>query len=136
MRALIPGLLITITNVLTMRYCKSIETLSADIPGRPPGWVFGLAWSVLYVTLGLVWQSTKNDLIFGTITALCCAWMILYTCANNKELAAYNLALLALISWKLTYDLKKNDRILMLPFSVWITYALYLNVQSLQLKYS
>lgn len=134
MRFILPALMISLVNFLTIKYCKSIDTISKDIPYRPPGWVFGVVWSILYITTGIAWKNTKNDIAFSAIIMLCCLWLPIYTCVGDEKLAAYVLLGLTLITWKLTYDLKDKNRYLVLPLALWSTYALYLNLQSLKLK--
>ena len=134
MRLVLPALIISLVNLLTIKYCKSIDTLSINIPNRPPAWVFSVVWSILYITTGMAWKNTKNDVMFTTILILCCLWMPIYTCINDRKLAAGVLLCLTIVTWNLTYDLNDKNRYLVLPLALWSTYALYLNLQSLKLK--
>ena len=110
MRLVLPALIISLVNLLTIKYCKPIDALSKNIPHRPPAWVFSVVWSILYVTTGIAWENTKSDAMFGIILTLCCLWMPFYTCTDNKKTAAGILLGLALVTWKLTYDLKDKNR--------------------------
>lgn len=134
MRLVLPAIIISLVNLLTIKYCKPIDTLSKNIPNRPPAWVFSVVWSILYLTTGIAWKNTKNDIMFSIILTLCCLWMPVYTCVNNKQLAAMILLALTFTSWKLTYDTKNDNKYMILPLSIWSTYALYLNLQSLKIK--
>jgi tryptophan-rich sensory protein len=130
MRALLPATLITLTNAMTSKYCKTLEKSSVDIPGRPPGWVFAVVWPLLYITTGIVWSRTKLDAWFFSIIGLCCAWLFVYSCKEQKQLSTLILLTTALLSWKLSFMLHGENRNLMLPFALWTTFATYLNSQT------
>lgn len=90
--------------------CGSIRGASAGRAGPPAGgtwehalrpapWVFGVVWSVLYATTGVVWAfgGSHLDARMALVTGLCAAWVPLYTCGRSPWLpvAAVGAAFLA-----------------------------------------
>ena len=78
-RLFIPGLAISLSNILVTRECGSLVRSAIDVPLSPPGWVFGVVWPILYFTTGFAWSSSKKDYLFSIITALCCLWLYIYS---------------------------------------------------------
>jgi len=120
-RLFVPGLLISITSIL----CPVAKTAGVNVPFRPPGWVFGVVWPILYVTTGMAWSRTKLDMEFTILTALLCYWLVTYSCNNDKTSGRNVLIVATLYSYYMLYTM--NSRLLFLPLSMWLTFATYLN---------
>ena len=129
MRLLIPGVLISLSSLVTRQQCGRIPQ-SKDVPGMPPSWVFGVVWPVLYITTGMAWARSKNDQHFATIIALACLWLFVYSCKKDNGLSALILLVTTVLSWNLVHLLRGDARRLFLPFAMWITFATYLNTFS------
>jgi tryptophan-rich sensory protein len=127
MRLFLPGILISLTNILTSKYCNTLEKSAVNVPGRPPGWVFAIVWPLLYLTTGFAWQKSKMDLLFSMIIGLCCSWLYVYSCMDNKELSTLVLMSASILSWKVVYKLDNDDKKLMIPLAIWTMFATYLN---------
>ena len=129
------GTMIVVTSLITSRTCMPIRSVSATSgqPFRPPPWVFGVVWPILYVTTGMAWQRAPTRVYgyFLGITALCCLWLVLYSCLQSRRLAAVVLVLSAVLAWRLFVLLRKPARDLMLPLSIWLSFASYLSIASL-----
>ena len=121
MRLFIFGLLITITSLL----CPNLKSSGVNVPLRPPGWVFGIVWPILYVTTGLAWSRSKLDTEFIILTALLCSWLIAYSCKNDKTMGRNVLIASTLFSYYMLLSTKVP--LLFAPLSVWLTFATYLN---------
>mgnify|MGYP005798295855 CR=1 FL=1 len=109
-------------------------------PLSPPGWVFPLVWTILYVLMGiaawLVYNSgspdSKNALKTYVLQLLVNAlWPILYF---RFDLPLAALACLIFL-WYLVYiTMQSFGKIspaagkLMIPYLLWLTFALYLNL--------
>lgn len=120
-RLFVPGLMISITSLL----CPVTKTSGVNVPFRPPGWVFGVVWPILYVTTGMAWSRTKLDMEFTILTTLLCYWLVTYSCNNDKTSGRNVLIVTTLYSYYMLYTMK--SRILFLPLSMWLTFATYLN---------
>lgn len=109
-------------------------------PLSPPGWVFPVVWTILYVLMGIaayiVYQSEgkgkKPALILYLIQLfLNFGWSIIFFNLEAYFFAFAWLLLLWLIIYltaKLFGQLDKTAGILMLPYLVWVTFAGYLNL--------
>ena len=126
-RLVTPGLLISITSLL----CPNLKSSGANVPLRPPGWVFGIVWPILYVTTGLSWSRSKLDTEFITLTILLCTWLVVYSCKDDKTMGRNVLIVTTLFSYYLLTQLKAPG--LFLPLSLWLTFATYLNFTEVRL---
>ena len=125
-RIFIPGLAISLTSFL----CPNLKSSASNVPLRPPGWVFGIVWPILYITMGVSWMRSKSDLQYTVLTAVLCSWLIAYSCEGDKILGRNILFGSALLSYFVSYDLYKNKKpgfLLSLPLTFWLTFAAYLN---------
>jgi benzodiazapine receptor len=123
-RQFIPGLAITGTSLL----CPNLKSSAANVPFRPPSWVFGVVWPLLYFTTGYAWRLSKEDVLFTAIVGLCCLWLIAYSCAKNKEKAAAIIVASAVTTWYTVAQLDGTARTYLLPLAFWLTFASYLNI--------
>ena len=131
-RLLVFGCLISITSCFTRYRCGGFESAARHVPLRPPGWVFGAVWSLLFVTTGVAWANTSTgelDAGLSVVTVLCCAWLAVYSCLKWKKVAAGVL----LATTLLTATLVKENWLL-LPLALWTAFASYLNVYDAFLK--
>lgn len=108
---------------------------SDDIPFRPPAWVFGAVWPVLYALLGIAWFRTAVQ--FGVLsipsasylltTLMLALWLVVYSCWRQVKngvfvllasvlCVAYNIALSA-----------KSEALMLIPLLVWCSFATLLN---------
>lgn len=110
-------------------------------PLSPPGWVFGVVWTILYALMGIsaarIWQAEnsapkKHSInLFILQLAVNFFWPLFFF-----NLQAYGFALLWLIAlWVLVFLLFLNNRKidmpaawLLLPYLIWLSFALYLNL--------
>lgn len=119
-RIFIPAILISLTSYI----CPNLKNSAADVRLRPPGWVFGVVWPILYLTTGLSWQRTKMDREFLILIASLCAWLIVYSCRGEKSEARYVLAWSVLVSLYILWNMRNW---LMIPLTSWLIFATYLN---------
>ena len=110
-------------------------------PLAPPGWLFPVAWTILYILMGLasywVWISDKprgikkaGAVYYALSLVLNFAWPIIFF-DLDKYLAAFIwLCLLWIFILLATVQFSKSDRragIAMLPYLIWVAFAGYLN---------
>jgi benzodiazapine receptor len=123
LRGLLPFLLITGTSAL----CPNLPSAGEAVPFRPPPWVFGVVWPILYYTTGYAWELSRLDVPFSLVIGLCCLWLLVYACRGQKKLAASVIAASAIMAWATVLRLEGNARVAMLPLALWLTFATYLN---------
>lgn len=109
-------------------------------PLAPPGWVFPVVWTILYVLMGiaayLVYETDseakKQALALYTSQLFVNAvWPILFFNFNAYLLAfAWLLLLWYLVSCTVRefYSIRPAAGWLMVPYLVWVTFAAYLNL--------
>lgn len=111
-------------------------------PLSPPGWVFPIVWTALYLLMGYasyrIWTADTNPdykrralLLYGIQLFLNFLWPILFF-GLEWYLAAFFLLLLLWLAIFLTMRLFSNidERAgdLLLPYLLWVTFAGYLNL--------
>ena len=106
----------------------------------PPGWVFGFAWTVLYILLGLALAlilaepeslaRRKGLLLFFAQLALNFAWSPLFFAAHAVSLALYTIfvmAAIAAMAARQFWNIRRLAGALMLPYLAWLCFAAALN---------
>ena len=108
-------------------------------PLSPPGWLFPVVWTVLFILMGVSSasvfksRSTKKDdalFVYGISLVLNFAWSIFFF--NMQSFLLSFVILVALwLSILLTiiryYKIDKISAWLQLPYLIWVTFAGYLN---------
>jgi len=107
----------------------------------PPSWVFGPVWTALYALMGiaafLVWNNGlgRKDVrkalsVFGIQLVLNALWSIVFFNLQSPGWALVNIALmwLAIVcTMILFYKISKPAMWLLVPYILWVSFALYLN---------
>lgn len=111
-------------------------------PFSPPGWVFPVVWSILYLLMGyasyLVWMSDapqtekrKALLLYGAQLLANFVWPLLFF-GGKLYLAAllWLIMLWVLILLTIRAFSKIDERAgdLLIPYILWVTFAAYLNL--------
>lgn len=74
-----------VTGMGTAALVPSMKNRGSKLPQTPPGWVFGVVWVLLYVSLGYTWaewaqeDSTYADTTFIILVTLLVLWIIVAT---------------------------------------------------------
>ncbi len=111
-------------------------------PLSPPGWLFPVAWTLLFVLMGiasyLVLTSTKAQALisdalwlYGLQLAVNFFWSILFFSLSLYFFSFLWLVLLWLLIGATTrrfYRISQTAGYLMLPYWLWVTFAGYLNL--------
>ena len=108
----------------------------ANIKARPPSWVFGSVWPILYLIVGYAWVSMSRhkskiaDPLFASITVLLTLWVYLYSCAKNKRSALY--VLIVLVGLGLAALKLCKDEMICIGLSLYVAWLLF----AMQLNYT
>ena len=104
----------------------------------PPSWVFGPVWTTLYVLMSLaVWlcwisQKDKKTLkIYFVHIFFNAIWSVIFFGFHQISIALFDLVIiLFFILWlmRIYYKSNKLSFLLMIPYLLWSSYALLLNV--------
>ena len=113
----------------------------------PPGWAFGVAWSILYVLLGIVlaiiWVAPRSKARSAALTlffaqmALNFSWSPIFFGAHQAGLALAVIAAMLLLSIVATRSIGRVSRAaawMMVPYLAWLSFATYLNLEIVQLN--
>lgn len=114
----------------------------------PPGWLFGPAWTTLYILMGislfLVWRTpvptVENKfswkpfafVAFGTQLGLNVLWSFLFFGLRSPPLAFVDIVILLAsiaVTIFLFSKISKLAAIIMLPYAGWVAFASLLNLQ-------
>ena len=109
-------------------------------PLNPPGWVFGVAWPLLYVLIAItgfrLWQRRYQPkmkpllILFAIQMIMNWAWSFLFFGAHMLWASCIWLLVLIIVVLLLAIRTWKKERIsayLLLPYLAWICFAAYLN---------
>ena len=125
---------------LTMDSMEQFAAL-AQPPLSPPGWVFPVVWTILYLLMGwasfLVWKSDapqaakKRTLgLYGVQLAVNFAWPLLFFRAGLYGFALIWLVILLVLVAETMLAFGRIDRRaawLLAPYFLWLLFAAYLN---------
>ena len=117
-------------------------------PGfMPPGWVFGAAWTVLYILLGLVLATIVHargargrKLVLGLFLgqlALNFAWSPVFFAAHQTVTALVLILLmigLSAAACMLLWPIRRTASLLMLPYLAWLCFAAALSFEIIRLN--
>ena len=136
-----------LSGLLSMDGMRIYEENAVKPPLTPPGWVFSVAWSILYVLMGIgaarIWllpnsqEKCRSLNLFVAQLIVNFFWSLIFF-----NLQAYGFAFIwLLVLWILVFlmirEYKKIDKLaayLQIPYLLWLTFAAYLNMGVLVLN--
>ena len=129
-----------LSSVLTQGEMEAFSALRQP-PLSPPGWVFPVAWSVLYLLMGigmaLVWQQSagverrRAVTIWGVQLAVNFLWPLLFFVWKARLLSFFWLVLLLVLVGNMISEFEKHSQTaakLQIPYLLWLIFAGYLNL--------
>ncbi len=135
----IPLIVGGLSALFTMKSMEDFKALNKP-PLSPPGWLFPVVWTVLYILMGiasyLVHTSNKPArsktalTVYGIQLAFNFLWSIIFFSVKAYLFAfIWLIVLLALIiiNAVLFYRIDKRAGYLLIPYILWVTFAGYLN---------
>lgn len=137
---LIPLAVGAVSGFISMGAMKDFALLQKP-PLSPPGWLFPVVWSILYVLMGissyLVNSSDapkeeikRANLVYAISLFFNFFWSIIFFNLNQYFLAfIWLLVLLFLVAYTiyLYFGISKTAAYLQIPYILWLLFALYLN---------
>ena len=115
----------------------------------PPGWVFGVVWTVLYCLMAVAaWKVTRRGVFKGDVaiaavaafvvlTTLMAFWSRLLFKMRRGDLAFIDFCFVypvAILTTVLFWKIHRSAGICLLPLDAWLTFAFYLNWQAWRLN--
>lgn len=112
---------------------------------QPPGYVFGIVWTALYIMLGfLLYEASKrgDSVVLGlliTTLFLTYIWQYFFNYKKYFKLAIFVIFLTLLFSLEILVELLTNEwnreyRLTYVPFVAWLIFALLLSSQTYKNK--
>ena len=122
-----------ISGAITAALCPMGGNTGSNVKFRPPPFVFGIIWPILYLMLGAAWVLSSHRRIFYLILSLSlCMWIVTYSCLGSKLGASWVL-LANLMAGLVTLVLSnKTSQALLSPLIGWIVFALLMNTTEVQ----
>jgi tryptophan-rich sensory protein len=127
-----------LAGFLTRNSMNLYQTLEKP-PLSPPGWVFPVVWTILYILMGIsayiIYESEdpmreKALQTYSVQLVINFSWSIVFFLMNNYWLAFAILVILWFLILKMIvqfYQINKIAAVLQIPYLLWVTFAGYLN---------
>jgi tryptophan-rich sensory protein len=130
-----------VSSFLTKNYITIYQEIHQP-PLAPPGWIFPLVWSILYLLMGISSylintssvpsdQIQKANIVYGIQLILNFFWPIWFFCFEYFFLSFIWLVILwyfIFLTIQHYLGISKPAAYLMIPYLLWVTFAGYLNL--------
>lgn len=119
----------------------SMKGSGTRVKFRPPPYVFGIVWTILYICMGIAWYKALEDptqnkthihIIYSSIVASLFLWVYMYGCMGKKKEASW---LFILINTTVLFSLMTGptlSRMLMCPLLAWCFFATIMSTTEIQ----
>jgi len=118
------------TSAIASAFCPTKSSAGVEVPSRPPAFVFGIVWPILYLILGITWHRLRLvpniDFLYGLTSLILPGWLILYNCYQDKLLAYYWIVLvlgLAIFLQIYVTTIDFNSGLALVPYVTWLLLA-------------
>lgn len=126
-----------VSGLLTMGAMEDFSSLNQP-PLSPPGWLFPVVWTILYVLMGVSsWRIANRDRQATALTVYYVSlvfnffWSIFFFVCQMWLFALIWLLILWILILIYTVGYFRIDRLagwLQVPYAVWCAFAIYLNL--------
>lgn len=121
-----------ISGLLTTFFFPVGPNSGINVKFRPPAFIFGIVWPILYIFMGLAWNLSLDETnYYWVLNTFLCLWSIVYS--KNKTAATWVL-LSCLIVNLCTILVSSNihAKLLLSPLFGWLIFALLMNTTEVQ----
>ena len=128
----------------TTAICKMQSSSNSPNNAKPSNYVFRIVWPILYFLIATSWALNKRhganyeiDALYLVNILLGCYWIYSYSssCKNDQKQALYTLLVMlitAIIMAFLSFQYLNMSAVLLVPYIVWLGFALLLNYTTVQ----
>ena len=126
-----------VAGFVVSKFCK-MEKSGVTVKFRPPGYVFGIVWPILYILLGLSWinsnpsSNKKVELLYFVLSSLLAYWIVVYACQKNKRNAVFIMLAIILNIGILMVQIPKKSQLYLVPLGIWLLFALLISTTEIQ----
>lgn len=131
---LVPLILGSIVGLITSFSMDEFKTLVKP-PLSPPGFVFPIVWTILYILMGISHYLTKDSKecneIYIKQLIVNLSWSIIFFTFKLRLIAFLTIIPLIYLIIKMIITFYKENKIsayLQIPYLIWCTFAAYLNL--------
>ena len=114
-----------------------------NVKFRPPGFVFGIVWTILYILFGFAWILNKNNTMINIFYSLnlflLLLWIVIYNGLKYKTGGVFIITLTIINTLNLIIISNNTSKLFLTPLFGWLLLALLLNsfeVQFLDKNYN
>lgn len=126
----------------TTAMCKIGQNAGKVVKFRPPSFVFGIVWPILFLLLGISWiiavrntEFVKTTILVYLLTTLSLGlWTYVYGCLKMKKEASWVILLSIMASIASFSQGNDISKLLISPLIAWLIFALLLNTTEVQLQ--
>ena len=129
-----------LSSMITQGQMEAFSALRQP-PLSPPGWVFPVAWTILYLLMGIgmaiVWRKSNGGsrrravIIWGVQLAANFLWPLLFFLWQLRLLSLVWLVALLILVANMTSEFEKTSVTaarMQIPYLLWLLFAAYLNL--------
>ena len=129
-----------LSSMITQGQMEAFSALRQP-PLSPPGWVFPVAWTILYLLMGIgmaiVWRKSDGGIrrraviIWGVQLAANFLWPLLFFLWQLRLLSLAWLVVLLILVANMTSEFEKTSVTaarMQIPYLLWLLFAAYLNL--------
>ena len=129
-----------LSSMITQGQMEAFSALRQP-PLSPPGWVFPVAWTILYLLMGIgmaiVWRKSDGGsrrravIIWGVQLAANFLWPLLFFLWQLRLLSLVWLVVLLILVANMTSEFEKTSVTaarMQIPYLLWLLFAAYLNL--------
>jgi len=126
-----------VAGFVVSKFCK-MEKSGITVKFRPPGYVFGIVWPILYILLGLSWINSNPssnkiiELLYFVLSSLLAYWIVVYACQKNKRNAVFIMLAIILNIGILMVQIPKKSKLYLVPLGIWLLFALLISTTEIQ----
>ena len=129
-----------LASIITQGQMEAFSALRQP-PLSPPGWVFPVAWTILYLLMGvgmaIIWRNSDGErrrravTIWSVQLAANFLWPLLFFLWQLRLLSLVWLVVLLILVANMTSEFEKTSVTaarLQIPYLLWLLFAAYLNL--------
>ena len=130
-----------VSGLISMKGMEAYTATAIKPPLTPPGWVFSVVWTALYVLMGIsaarIWKQPESETkskglnLYVIQLIVNFFWSLIFFNAQAYGFAIVWLLLLWVLVLMMLLEFRKIDPLaakLQIPYLIWLTFAAYLNI--------
>ena len=104
-----------------------LNNAGKNVPFRPPGYIFGIIWPILFLLIGFSWYNRFNlSELYLILCILLSLWIVIYNYSNILSFIELIITFIFTI-FLILYKYKPDSSLLLIPLALWLIFASSLN---------